>query len=93
MATCIIIDDQKDAVKSLTNQINNTKKLQLLQVFTNPLKALDFLKKTAIDLVFVEVKLPYLNGLELIETLKKQLANEPNFILTTGYDTLCISWF
>jgi two-component system LytT family response regulator len=86
MATCIIIDDQKDAVKLLTSQINSTKKLQLLQVFTSPLKALDFLKKTAIDLVFIEVKLPHLNGLEFIETIKKQLANEPNFILTTGYD-------
>jgi two-component system LytT family response regulator len=86
MVTCIIIDDQKDAVKLLTNQINSIKKLQLLQAFTSPLKALDFLKKTAIDLVFIEAKLSHLNGLEFIETIKKQLVNEPNFILTTRCD-------
>jgi two-component system LytT family response regulator len=86
MVKCIIIDNQKDAVKLLSNQINSTKNLQLLQVFTNPLKALDFLKETTIDLIFIEVKLPYLTGLAFIETIKKQLVNVPNFILTTDFE-------
>jgi DNA-binding LytR/AlgR family response regulator len=94
MVKCIVIDDQKDAIELLTDHIKNRKELELMGTFTNPLKALIFLEDNSADLIFVDVKMPHMNGLEFIETLRAKHGNNlPNFILTTGFDEYALPGF
>jgi DNA-binding LytR/AlgR family response regulator len=94
MVKCIIIDDQTDAIELLTDHVKSRNELQLLGSFTNPLEALTFLEKNPLDLVFIDIKMPYLNGLEFIESLRAKHGNNlPDFILTTGFDKYSLPGF
>lgn len=55
--------------------------LKLLGTFANPIKALDFLHDQAVDLIFLDIQMPELTGLEFINALKTR----PMIILTTAY--------
>lgn len=94
MIKCIIIDDQKDAIELLVDHVKNRSELILLKSFTNPIDGLSFLKKNSTDLVFLDIQMPHLNGLEFIESLRSKLGNSlPDFILTTGFDEYALSGF
>ncbi len=94
MIKCIVIDDQKDAIELLTDHINERNELELLQAFNNPLKALEFLENNKVDLIFIDVQMPHLTGLEFIETLRDKHGNGiPNIILTTGFDEYALPGF
>ncbi len=94
MVKCIVIDDQKDAIELLTHHIENRTDLQLLASFTNPLKALTFLETNSVDLIFVDVQMPNLNGIEFIETLRDKHGSKlPHFMLTTGFHEYALNGF
>ena len=63
---CIVIDDQIEAIEILTSHINNKSELTLIKTFINPIEALSFSEKNKIDLVFIDVQMPHLNGLDFI---------------------------
>jgi two-component system, LytTR family, response regulator len=86
MKTCIVIDDNEDAIKLMTRHIGSNPQLSLLASFTDPVEAQHYLESAQIDLVFVDIQMPQLTGLELIEILQsKKNYRLPHFILTTGY--------
>jgi DNA-binding LytR/AlgR family response regulator len=94
MINCIIIDDQKEAIEILTSHVKNKAELNLLGAFTNPLEALIFIENNKVDLVFIDVQMPHLNGLDFIETIRLKNGNNiPKFILVTGYDKYAIEGF
>jgi two-component system LytT family response regulator len=94
MIKCIVIDDQKDAIELLSDHIKGRKELTLLETFTNPVKALTFLETNTADLIFIDVQMPHMNGLEFIETLRQKHGNNiPNFILTTGFSEFALPGF
>lgn len=94
MVKCIVIDDQKDAIELLTHHIENRTDLELLESFTNPLKALTFLESNPVDLIFIDVQMPHLNGIEFIETMRDKYGNKlPHFILTTGFHEYALPGF
>jgi two-component system LytT family response regulator len=94
MITCIVIDDQKNAIEALTDHIKNYRKLHLLQSFTNPLQALTYLEDNRTNLIFMDVQMPHMNGLEFIETLRDRHGNNiPYIILTTGFDEYALPGF
>jgi two-component system LytT family response regulator len=94
MVKCIVIDDQKDAIELLSDHIKSRKELTLLETFTNPVKALTFLETNTADLIFIDVEMPHMNGLEFIETLRQKYGNNiPNFILTTGFSEFALPGF
>jgi two-component system, LytTR family, response regulator len=91
MISCIIIDDQLEAINVLKIHINAKDNLDLKATFTSPVEALNFLEKNELDLVFVDIEMPIINGLELIETIQaKRGIKIPKFILTTGYDAYAL---
>lgn len=94
MIKCIVIDDQKDAIELLTDHIGKRKELKLIEAFTNPLEAMSFIEINPVDLVFIDIQMPHLNGLEFIESLRAKYGNNiPNFILTTGFDEYALPGF
>ncbi len=82
MLACIIIEDQPPAQRILKKYISNTDNLILKETFSNPLDAKTYLQKEKIDLIFLDIHLPKMSGLEFL----KSMENHPKVILTTAYD-------
>jgi two-component system LytT family response regulator len=87
--TCIIIDDEQHAIDVLEHYVRQTPDLQLLASFTNPLEALQFLNKTPADLLFLDIQMPEISGLDLI----RAIPNRTKAILTTAYSEFVTEGF
>lgn len=78
---CLIVDDEPLAIELITEHISQMKMLELVAYTHSPIEALHKLKEEHIDLVFLDIQMPVLTGLELARTLK----NPPAIIFTTAY--------
>lgn len=86
---CIAVDDEHPALVKLEQYITRIKYLELVQTFDNAVDVLEFLKNNTIDLIFLDVEMEELNGIELLRILK----NRPKVVLTTAYDQYAIQAF
>lgn len=71
---CIIVDDENivhDIIQSYCDNIDN---IQIVGSFTNSIEAFSFVEKNAIDLIFLDINIPNLDGLAFIKSLQKKLA-------------------
>lgn len=78
---CIIIEDEPLAAEILQDYIAQIPFLELKHTCSDALGALEFLKSEKTDVIFIDIHLPKLNGLDFIRTLK----NPPQIIITTAY--------
>ncbi len=78
---CIIIEDQAPAQRILKKYIQDIGSLQLKATFSDAIQAMDFLKNNEIDLIFLDIHLPKISGIDFLKTLP----NPPNIILTTAF--------
>lgn len=79
--TCLIIDDEILAQDVIEHYVSRTDSLQLMGKCNNALEAFSFLSKQEVDLIFLDIQMPEINGLEFIKILK----HPPKIILTTAY--------
>ena len=79
--TCIIIEDQPPAQRILKKYIQDMGSLELKAVFSNALEAIPFLQNNTVDLIFLDIHLPKISGLDFLKTLKQS----PQIILTTAF--------
>ncbi|MCU0392842.1 MAG: LytTR family DNA-binding domain-containing protein [Thermoflexibacter sp.] len=89
MIKCAIIDDESLAIKLLADYVQKTPTLELVGKFNKPTQALPLLQREEIDLLFLDIEMPELTGLEFIKLLK----NKPFIILTTAYSQYAIDGF
>lgn len=89
MIKCIAIDDEPLALKQIATYIDRTPFLELSNKFVNALKALNWLNENTVDLMFVDINMPDLTGMELV----KSLVNPPKIIFTTAYSEYAIDGF
>ncbi|MFT4735173.1 MAG: DNA-binding LytR/AlgR family response regulator [Algoriphagus sp.] len=87
--TCIIIEDQAPAQRILQKFIKNYGNLTLKGTFSDPLEALAYLHGEQVGLLFLDIHLPKISGLDFLRTLK----NKPYTILTTAYSEYAIEGF
>ena len=78
---CLIIDDEPPAREILRRYIDNIPHLQLMAECSNAVQALSFLQQKEVDLIFLDIRMPQLNGNEFLKILK----NPPKVIFTTAY--------
>jgi len=78
---CLIIDDEPSAIEVLVGFIAKTSELTLVNSFRSPIEALSFLKENKVDLIFLDINMPQLTGMELA----KILVDPPLIIFTTAY--------
>jgi DNA-binding LytR/AlgR family response regulator len=78
---CLIIDDEPLAIKVLESHIKNIDFLEVSATFFNAVDAYNYLQKNKVDLLFLDINMPRLTGLEFLKTLN----NPPQVILTTAY--------
>ncbi len=86
---CIAIDDEPLALKQICNYIEKTPFLALQGDCTNPIDALNLIREQQPDLLFVDINMPELNGVELVKTL----SNPPMIIFTTAYSQYALEGF
>ncbi len=78
---CIIIEDQPPAQRILKKYIEDIGTLKLKATFSNAIQAMDFLKTEEIDVIFLDIHLPKISGIDFL----KSLSNPPAVILTTAF--------
>ena len=78
---CIILDDEPLARAEMQSLIREVSNLEILGDFSNALTAVDFLKTNQVDLIFLDIQMPLMTGLEFAESLPKQSL----IIFTTAY--------
>jgi len=78
---CLVVDDEPLAAGLLEKHIQQIPQLQLVASCWNALEAFNILKKESIDLIFLDIQMPVLNGIEFV----KSLPNPPSIIFTTAY--------
>ncbi len=86
---CVIIDDESLAIDILVNYVDQTQGLKLLKSFENAFEALYYVQTQHVDLVFLDIQMPMINGLQFIKILK----NRPKIIITTAYKEFAIEAF
>lgn len=86
---CVITDDEPFGRKGLQGYIAQIGFLELVAVCENALELNALLKKEQVDLLFLDIEMPYLSGIELLKTL----ADPPKVIFTTAYEKYAVQGY
>lgn len=86
---CVVVDDDELSINLLTGYISHTPGLSLVVTFTNPLEAINYLQVNKVDLLFTDLHMPMVSGLELVKSLTKP----PRVIMTTSSQDHAIQAF
>ena len=78
---CIVVDDEAIARRALSAYIEKVDDLELIRAFKNGMEAKAYLAGQEADLLFLDINMPFLNGLELLRVVR----NHPPVIFTTAY--------
>jgi DNA-binding LytR/AlgR family response regulator len=89
MLTCLVVDDERAAINVLRSYIERTPFLKLEGSTSDPMEALVFLQAKPIDLIFLDIEMPQLSGLELMKIIHKRT----KVIFTTAYATHAVAAF
>ena len=79
--SCVVVDDEPLALKLMADYVQKTPFLQLKEQTTNPVKAIELVQQGAADLLFLDIQMPELTGLQLM----KIIGQKCKVILTTAY--------
>ena len=89
MLKCMVIDDEPLAIQLLENHISKVPFMELVSTFKNPLEALISINTNAVDLIFLDIQMPQLNGVQFM----KLLQNRAQVIITSAYQEYAIEGF
>lgn len=89
MIKCIAADDEPLALRQMVSYIEQTPFLELVGQFSNSSKLKDHLEEHQVDLLFLDINMPDLSGIELAKTLQ----NPPKIIFTTAYSEYAIEGY
>ena len=83
---CLIIDDEPLAQNIIENYLKNVSFIELIAKCDNALSAMTWIKKQKIDLIFLDISMPFISGIDFIKTLQ----NPPAVILTTAHKEFAV---
>lgn len=86
---CIIIDDDETTRLIINEHCMNSEKIVVLNEFSSAIEAIKYLNITKVDLVYLDIHMPFFTGFDFIQTLK----NPPKIVLTTSDKNLAIEAF
>ncbi|MEL7004946.1 MAG: response regulator transcription factor [Bacteroidota bacterium] len=86
---CIIVDDEPLAIEIIESYIERLDGINLVAKCNNALKAFEILQKQSVDLIFLDIQMPKLTGLDFLRTLN----NPPKVIITTAYRDYAIEGY
>lgn len=86
---CIIVDDEPPATRILKNYVEKVSFLEEAGIFNDSLKALEFLNSNKVDVIFLDIQMPQLTGLQLSKIISKEV----KVIFTTAYPDFALEGF
>ncbi len=86
---CITIEDEPLALKKIKDFINKINYLNLLEAFNNAIDAIAFLKENPVDLIFLDIRMKQLSGIQFLESL--QITSK--VIITSAYDEYALKGY
>jgi two-component system LytT family response regulator len=86
---CLIIDDEPLAINVIKNYLDPIENYDVINTFTNPIEGLNFLKNNKVDVLFLDINMPVLDGINFI----KSLENPPFVIITSAYSEFAIETY
>ena len=89
MISCLIVDDEQSAVDILRVFVEKTPFLTLVGSTTSPIEALGILQRQPVDLLFLDIHMPQLSGLDMITMVRGQT----RVIFTTAYSEFAVTGF
>lgn len=89
MLRCIAIDDEPLALRQITNYVSKIPYLQLVASCSNALEAQQLLAAQPVDLIFVDINMPDLNGVDFVRSLTER----PMIVFTTAYSEYAVEGF
>jgi two-component system, LytTR family, response regulator len=89
MMTCIAIDDEPLALEVIRKYVSDTPLVRLTDTFTDAIQALTFLKTHAVDLLILDIQMPDISGIQVLQSLQ----NRPMVIFTTAYTEYAVKGF
>ena len=89
MTKCFIIDDEQPAIDVIQNYIKRIPSLELVGASTNPMQAIEIIRKNKADLVFLDIQMDEMNGIELA----KKLDQNAKVIFCTAYSRFAVASF
>lgn len=86
---CLIIDDEPLAINVIKNYLQQIEDFEVVDSFSNAIDALNFLKNSTVDVIFLDIHMPILDGLSFIKILEKP----PLLIITSAFDEFAIETY
>lgn len=86
---CLVIDDERLAREYIKNYISKIPQLELLGDYNSPLKAIEQIKKGEVDLLFTDIHMPDITGIDFVKSLSKK----PEIIFTTAHQEYALEGF
>lgn len=87
--TCLIIDDEEMAIKVIENHLRDFPDIKVAGTFQNPMAALSLIETETIDLIFLDINMPKVSGLDFLRNIKLK----PHVIITTAYREFAVESF
>jgi DNA-binding LytR/AlgR family response regulator len=89
MINCIIVDDEQHAIDILVHYVKQTPHLNLVGSTTNPIEALQMVTAQKADLVFLDIQMPELSGIDFV----KAINGKAKIIITTAYSEFALEGY
>jgi DNA-binding LytR/AlgR family response regulator len=86
---CLIIDDEPLAINVIKKFLEPIENFEVINTFSNPIEGLNFLKNNNVDVIFLDINMPVLDGINFI----KSLENPPLLIITSAYSQFAIETY
>ncbi|MCG9793126.1 LytR/AlgR family response regulator transcription factor [Flavobacterium algicola] len=86
---CLIIDDEPLAINVIKNYLEQIEDFELVSTFGNAIEGLNFLKTNTVDVIFVDINMPVLDGINFI----KSLETPPLIIITSAYKEFALETY
>lgn len=86
---CLIIDDEPLAINVIKNYLEPLENFEVIDTFSNPIEGLNFLKNNKVDVIFLDINMPVLDGINFI----KSLENPPLLVITSAYSQFALETY
>ena len=87
--SCLIVDDEPIAIRVVKNHLQNFVNIEIAGECANAIEAIEFLGQHQVELIFLDIQMPQLSGIELIRSLQ----HPPMIIFTTAYRDFAVDAF
>ena len=93
MIRIIVVDDEFPTRQELTSLLLNIKDVEVVAECSLGQEALDFLHSDTADLIYLDIEMPQINGIETAKIIKSTVKNPPEIVFATGFDQFAVTAF